>query len=145
MQLVAVNCVETELTPYTACCVTRAYADVKQSTQVRIVACGRCRARTAVDQSQLLLSTAMVVCQHALQGTNVVHFATAPSRRPWRTSSALRRDRDEQQLQRLSCKSCRCRAVHAAAIQSQDATLRQETDQGIEQSLVTKLRAIALP
>lgn len=76
----------------------------------------------------------MVVCQHVLQGVSVVHVATAPARRPWRpwrTSSALRRDRDEQQLQRFGCQSCRCRAVHAAATQSQEATLRQQTDQDL--------------
>ncbi|KAL0023347.1 hypothetical protein WJX77_009730 [Trebouxia sp. C0004] len=74
----------------------------------------------------------MVVCQYVLPVVSVVHVSTAFSRRPWRTSSALRRDRDEQQLQRLGCKSCRCRAVYAAATQSQDATLRQETDQDLD-------------
>ena len=89
----------------------------------------------------------MVVCQHVLQGVSVVHVATAPSRRPWRpwrTSSALRRDRDEQQLQRFGCQSCRCRAVHAAATQSQEATLRQQTDQGTSNVLCHNIQSNSL-
>jgi len=83
----------------------------------------------------------MVVFQHVLQGVSVVHVATAHSRPPWWTPSALRRDRDEQHLQRLGCKSCRCRAVHAAATQSQDATLRQQTDQGTSKVLCHKIQS----
>ena len=82
----------------------------------------------------LQLGCTKMGCHHIGQDVYNVHVATLAPRRKWRTLASIQRDRNDQQhLPRLhfTRKLPRCHAVQSAATQSQEAALRQQTDQGM--------------